>query len=486
MKNKFALARRTALSRFAVLGVLLALAVLLASCATEIQEIVKVTFDANGGGPTPAAKELAKGAALGNVQSPTKTGYEFLGWFHGFDLYGASTTVNNDITLVAKWKNPDVNTVLVTFVATGAVPAETIVEVAVGKKLGPLFPVDPRRQGRQFTGWTVGVSATAGGESFTVDSVVTETLTLVANWVFKQQYIVTLSVPEVHRAANPGIHGKTFQVYENDSIDEWVKQFPATMGKAADPTTFQYHQFFRWAENGSDTGIIYTERTPITKSVTLGAIYGLYFNKNTFDVDLESIYDNTSMNDYRTGEFWDELPDDFKYPMTNAQDVIENPTREPNTTDVTKNADGSVSFTVLASPAIMYFRTPPELWKLLKYAEVANDTKVSFWLDYEFEDPAKENDDNVTNIFFGNLVNNDNWNSTEVRDLKWKDIVYGEGYDPTSGNAPAPELHKLAGTIINFDQNVDWIIFRMARGTGAENVLPFRMTIKGFKVTLEQ
>jgi len=481
MKNKFVLARRSALSRFAVLGVLLALAVLLASCETEIQEVVKVTFDANGGNPTPASKELSKGAALGNVQNPERAGYEFLGWFYGFDPYSASTAVNNDITLVAKWKSPDVNTVLVTFNAPSAVPPVTVVEVAVGKSLGPLFPVDPRRSGRLFTGWTA-----AGNVPFTQDSVVTESLTVTATYTIKMQYTVTLQVPEIHREANPGIHGKQFQVYDGDSIDEWAKQFPTTMNKAADPTTFQYHQFFRWAENGNENGVIYTERTPIIKSVTLGAIYGLYFNKDTFEVDLESIYDNTSMNEYRTGEFWDELPSKFKHPMTNAEDVITTPTREPNTDNVTINDDGSVSFTVLKSPAIMYFRTPPELWKLLKYAEVANDTKVSFWLDYEFEDPAKENDDNVTNIFFGNLVNNDNWNSTEVRDLKWKDIVYGEGYDPTSGNDPVPELHKLAGTIINFDQNVDWIVFRMARGTGAANVLPFRMTIKGFKVTLEQ
>ena len=453
----------------AAFGLLLVLTVLLASCLTEVDEKVIVKFDSNGGSTAPADRELIKGSKLGSVSTPTKDTYQFLGWFSSFDLYDANTAVYGDITLVAKWKSlTAANTVNVTFNAPGAVPPQTIVEVAVGNALGPLFPMNPRKEGYKFEGWE------AEDVEFSKTSVVTEPITVTPTWSEKNMFTVTLSVPAIHQAANPGIDSKRFYVYEGDSIDEWEKQFPSEMNTAPDPNEDQYHQFFRWSEGGLANGVIYTERTPIEKSVTLGAIYGLYFHKKTYEIDLTTVLSKVSMNDYRTGSFT------AKYPMTGAANEIANPVRLPLPENVVTNANGSVSFTVQAQPTLMYFRPTVELWQIMKQALVENDTKVSFWLDYEFQNPAQEDDDNKLNIFFGNLMNNDNWNSTEVRDLTWKDIVFGE---ESNGERNGPELHKLAATIINFDQNVDWIIFRMGR---IDTKVPFRMTIKGFKVTVEQ
>jgi len=466
-------------SKIAVVCMLLALAVLLASCLTEIEEKVTVTFDGNGGTPVPATRELTKGNRLGSVDTPVKGTEYFLGWYDGFRLYDSNTEVYADITLIAKWKTVEMpDTVIVTFSATGAVPASTMVEVVVGKALGPLFPVDPRRQGRWFMGWEV------NGVPFDKTSVVTEPVTVTPKWDYKQQFTVTLQVPEAHREANPGVNGTQFTVYDGDSIDEWVKQFPADMDKAPDPNPDQYHQFFRWSEGGLANGVIYTERSPIEKNVILGAVYGLYFHKKQFDIDLTTINSRVSMNEYRVidPDYHDGEGYDFgaRYPMTNAEDVIPVPVRSPLPDNVVVNADGTVTFTVQAQPTLMYFRPTVELWKLMKQSLVENDTKVSFWLNYEFADPTQEDDDNKLNIFFGNLMNNDNWNSTEVRDLTWKDIVLGE---ESNGERNGSELHKLAATIINFDQNVDWIIFRMGR---VDTKVPFRMTIKEFKITVEQ
>ena len=481
MKNKFAVARRAAL------GVLIVFAVLFASCATELIEVVYVNFDADGGTPAPVQRELMKGAALGSVPTPTKTEdgvtYEFNGWFSGFDRYTATSEVYNDITLIARWKNPNsLDTVFITFNAnqTGAVPAVTVVEVEVGKKLGPLYPVDPRRNGRDFLGWE-----TPTGTLFDRDSVATETMTVKGTWAIKTTlYTVTLEVPAIHQPANPGIHGKSFQVYAGDCIDEWRLQFPAEMSQADDPNDFQMHIFFRWTENGSESGIIYTGRTPIEKNVRLGAVYGLHFKKETFDIDLSTMYSHTSMNEFRDGPWWDELPSKYKDPMSGAEDVITTPVRNPRAKDPTFNPDGSVSFTVTDKATIVWFRPPEGLWKLLQYGEIANNTKVSFSLDYEYADPSHDTDsNNLLNIFFGNLKQNDNWNATEVRDLTMRDISYGIGYE--SGDTPVPELHNLIGTVINFDQNIDWIIFRLGRGDNY-NIASQTLTIKGFKVTLEQ
>ena len=457
----------------AAFSMLLALTVLLTSCLTELEEIVIVKFDGNGGAPVPEEREIIKGKVLGSVDDPVKGTEQFLGWYSDFDRYEANTVVYAHITLTAKWKSVEVvDTVTVTFSSPGAVPALTLVEVAVGKAIGPLFPVDPRMEGSWFDGWEV------GGEPFTRTYIVTEAITVTPKYRDKNMFTVTLNVPEIHRDANPGVHSRQFWVYEGDSIDEWEKRFPLELNTAPDPNDDQFHTFFRWSEGGLPNGIIYTERTPVEKNVSLGAIYGLYFHKKTFDVDLTTLNSRVSMNEYRVPPYENRYREG---PDVVGEGGSDDPVRLPLVENWVVNADDSVSFTVHAQPTLMYFRPPVELWKLLKIAEVTNDTRLSFWLDYEFENPAQEDDDNKLNIFFGNLLQNDNWNSSEVRDITWKDIVYGQevnGERPNQG-----ELHKLAATIINFDQNVDWIIMRMGR---IDTKVPFRATIKAFKVTVEQ
>jgi uncharacterized repeat protein (TIGR02543 family) len=67
-----------------------------------------VTFDADGGSPTPASKTIDSGSTLGTLPTaPKKSGNTFGGWFTqkngGGTQYTASTKVTGDITLYAKW-----------------------------------------------------------------------------------------------------------------------------------------------------------------------------------------------------------------------------------------------------------------------------------------------------------------------------------------------------------------------------------------------
>ena len=66
-----------------------------------------VTFDSNGGSKiTSQTIETGKTATM--PKNPTKSGYEFLGWFADDDfdkVYRFSTPVTEDITIYAKWKS---------------------------------------------------------------------------------------------------------------------------------------------------------------------------------------------------------------------------------------------------------------------------------------------------------------------------------------------------------------------------------------------
>lgn len=62
-----------------------------------------VTFDANGGTVSPASRTVTKGHAIGSLPTPTRSGYTFDGWYNGSTRVTASTVINGDLTLTARW-----------------------------------------------------------------------------------------------------------------------------------------------------------------------------------------------------------------------------------------------------------------------------------------------------------------------------------------------------------------------------------------------
>jgi uncharacterized repeat protein (TIGR02543 family) len=67
---------------------------------------VTVTFNADGGSPTPASVTVKKDTSMGDkfpTGNPGKTGYIFDGWFNGGIKYDRDTKVSRDITLTAEW-----------------------------------------------------------------------------------------------------------------------------------------------------------------------------------------------------------------------------------------------------------------------------------------------------------------------------------------------------------------------------------------------
>lgn len=80
-----------------------------------------VTFNANGGKVSPANKKLTYGDSYGNLPTPTRDGFDFVGWFaqDGVTKITPTTTIDTaqDITVYAHWKS---DWVLASSVPSGA------------------------------------------------------------------------------------------------------------------------------------------------------------------------------------------------------------------------------------------------------------------------------------------------------------------------------------------------------------------------------
>ena len=127
---------------------------------------------------------------------PTKTGYNFGGWFTGQNGTGtefkADTTVTGPITVYAYWAPYSYT---VTFNKNGgdtdATPATKTV-ASPSTNVG-MLPAQPSRTGYEFQGWK-----TSGGTDFDASTTVSGNMTVFAQWKIKT-FTVTF---------NPGLHGE--------------------------------------------------------------------------------------------------------------------------------------------------------------------------------------------------------------------------------------------------------------------------------------
>lgn len=141
---------------------------------------VTVTFDANGGSAVEPVT-VDKGTALGTLPTTSKDGFDFLGWFVGETPFTAETVVSENVTVVAQWKEKatekptedPVVQVTVTFDANGG---STVAPATInqGTSLGEL--PSTTKEGFTFLGWFLGETP------FTASTVVTENITVVAQW----------------------------------------------------------------------------------------------------------------------------------------------------------------------------------------------------------------------------------------------------------------------------------------------------------------
>jgi uncharacterized repeat protein (TIGR02543 family) len=142
-----------------------------------------VTLNANGGKlgrAATASVARAKGATLGRLATPARSGYDFQGWYtakSGGKKVAAGTKVTRNVTYWAHWK---AKTYTVKLAANGgkvAGKASASVKRTYSSKLGKLSV--PKRTGYSFQGW---YTSKSGGKKVTSATRVTKAVTLYAHW----------------------------------------------------------------------------------------------------------------------------------------------------------------------------------------------------------------------------------------------------------------------------------------------------------------
>ncbi len=170
-----------------------------------------ITFDSDGGSAV-AQQIIKEGSTVTKPSNPTKSGYEFKGWFINDNEYVFESLVSDNITLKAKWekvstgntesktntsnnKNNNKNTssstnttqYTVTFDSNGGSSVSSK-KVNSGSKVSK--PSDPTKNGYKFAGWTL------SGKSYDFNSKVTGNITLVAKWTQKSYTVSASKVDE--------------------------------------------------------------------------------------------------------------------------------------------------------------------------------------------------------------------------------------------------------------------------------------------------
>lgn len=96
-----------------------------------------VVLNANGGtmdGNDTATRTVEAGKQIGTLPTPTKEGYNFLGWYYGSTLVEAGTIVNGNMEVVAKWAQKVKNVLVKGVVAENVNGAWTILSVNVAEE----------------------------------------------------------------------------------------------------------------------------------------------------------------------------------------------------------------------------------------------------------------------------------------------------------------------------------------------------------------
>ena len=142
-----------------------------------------LTFAPNGGTVSPTSKTVATGDPLGELPTPVRSGYSFLGWFtdlSGGYLVTSTTTMGSvDVYLYAHWLlNPSPTTYVLTFNANGGSVSPSSTSLAAGAQYGAL-PV-PTRSGYTFDGWFT--AASGGSQVFATTTMVASNVTIYAQW----------------------------------------------------------------------------------------------------------------------------------------------------------------------------------------------------------------------------------------------------------------------------------------------------------------
>ncbi len=150
-----------------------------------------VTFESNGGTAVASYTKVQNNATISAPTAPTKTGYDFDGWYKEETLTnkwifagdeGTADKVTGNITLYAKW---NIRKYTVTFDSNGGTEVDAYTDVNHGTVKSA--PTPPTKEGYDFGGWQL------NGTAYSWATPVTGNITLVAAWT-AHQYTVNYYV----------------------------------------------------------------------------------------------------------------------------------------------------------------------------------------------------------------------------------------------------------------------------------------------------
>ena len=232
----------------------------------------------------------------------TRDNYTLDGWYLNDATFDFQTPINDNITIVAKWKEN--NKVKVTFESDSKV--YKTIDVYENTKVNK--PDSPIKKGHVFEKWLL------NNEEYNFDNLVTSPITLVASYRKAEEYIVTFNT-------SGGSSIKSFVIYEGEILSEPDK--PIRAG----------HKFVKWQLNNSD----YDFNKPVTGNITLVAVWELENFKVTFDSNggsfvqsrlvkngdiLAAPDDPVKDNCTFDGWYLDSSPYDFSQPVTGAITLV--------------------------------------------------------------------------------------------------------------------------------------------------------------------
>jgi len=199
-----------------LLTLTLAVTSLFVACgdSSSPEEEYTVTFNKNNTdiagatGANPQAKTVTAGGTVTLPAPPTRTGYQFAGWYTvpnsiGGTQFLATTRVNGNITVYARWWNLQAT---VTFHSNdGNNNTDTYPKVTVVGGSPATLPPQPARDGYIFTGWNTKRDGT--GEKFTGTTIVADTITVYAQWEQRaaNSYFVTFDKNGGDTEAQPSL-----------------------------------------------------------------------------------------------------------------------------------------------------------------------------------------------------------------------------------------------------------------------------------------
>ena len=142
-----------------------------------------ITFNANGGTVSPETGVTgADGTLSNNLPMPTRSGYNFGGWFMTADASGAEVTESHkfsaDATIYAKWTVIPPTSFTITLDAAGGTVSMPYTQTGADSTLANL--PEPTREGYIFNGW---YTAPEGGKEITKNHKFSANGTIYAQWV---------------------------------------------------------------------------------------------------------------------------------------------------------------------------------------------------------------------------------------------------------------------------------------------------------------